>query len=1434
MFGGLRKKLEEAVAQINPFDGGKTAATVRAARASVPPARTVRQSQVQQAPAQQRPSLWQQATNNPLTRGASRALDQVNIWDNNRTWQQRAPTQQKSAFQQTGQFAGQLVRGATTGTTRALNTAAAQVPQIDATARMIAANVTKNPTAFRNAMDYAEAANDTFRRGEGGLFNTGTFYSADEARRGDLKTGVKRIGGGLAEAGLEAGSLGVGGIAGKRLLEQGVRQGLKTQAPRIVANTALNTAQGGVAAYNQDARPRDIAKSALLSGGVGTVADIGLGVGGAALVKHTPQVTSKLVGGAKRQVDDIVNPKYAGLTENQVVMDTGKLDILNEARATLSGEYTPHPGDVGYVLAGLHKIKNENGLDFINGSPADRRMRINQFLEQNGEAIPLLQARRERPSLLADQRGSVPNPFARDRRDSRPKHPRQENLIQSPDSTEVPTPIQPKGQLESPLVPSTYPRRVVSQADENLQPTPSRQGLEEGSSAQLREQPSSTKIQQKTPVVNEAKRAMDGSDRTGFGLRESFDKSDNVPNDLKDALGAFGNERTVKSNKELWKNAQQRVGTDPTGAMKYFADNANDEAVATGYALINRYMKGGQTKEAGEIAMTMAERALESGRTTQAYALMKRLTPEGSVQYIENKVARHLAQNPKDAGKLNWNDGVRKLLYDMADTVNKLPEGRERNLAIGHMQQVIDNIFPSSLTDKAITVWKAGLLTSLRTHERNILSNAINLGAEQASTIPGSVADKLMSLRTGKRTLVATPKGLGKGAKTGGELAKDQIKTGVDPTNSNLKMNINHITWNDNKVEQGLKRFSETVFRPLGAEDKVFREAARRNSFISQATAQAKNKGLRGKERQEFISNLTENPTAKIRDIAEQDAGRATFTHDNNLGNLIRNAKAAIRRSNAPGAKGAAAAFDILMPFTQVPSGVASQLYAYSPVKLMKSVYDVGKVILTGNSELQREAAQGFGRSLMGTTVLGAGAYLAKGGYMTGQPKDEAERDQWEAQGIKPNSIKVGDRWYQVSSIGPQTLIALAGGQMVADKENGEDPLVNLGGNLGKNFKDQTFLKGMSSFLDAIDDPQRYADAYIQNQAVSVIPNIVKDIARAVDPNERQATSLMDKVRASTPGLSHSLGERKDSYGQTMKNAGVGELLDLFNSSKQKDVPEAAYIERLRKITGEKDHVPTKVDKSIQINGEKKKLTSQELSNYQNYVGTKSKQVIGELMKDKAFSKLPVEDKIKRIDNALRDINSAAKIELFRDKGFGTDDYKPRDLDKGVRDVLANKISVSTKPTGQDETYAEKYATLREEYNDPQNGWSKIEKLKKTKELHRLKVQKSYDEDTVDLYGMNKDEVYNFITTDKNGKALANKLLTYGDTLVAAGVTDKNKFRDKYGNVKFETARGGGGKGGRKKAAKFDWTKDLFATGSASSNSVSKNLRRILEEAHKL
>ena len=93
MFGSLRKKLNDAWSQADVWDKQENqqqrqaAQTLRQAQPT-PPVQTKRNSLVGRNDNQ--PGF--QITNNSLTRGLSRAFDQVNPLDNNRTWQQRTPT----------------------------------------------------------------------------------------------------------------------------------------------------------------------------------------------------------------------------------------------------------------------------------------------------------------------------------------------------------------------------------------------------------------------------------------------------------------------------------------------------------------------------------------------------------------------------------------------------------------------------------------------------------------------------------------------------------------------------------------------------------------------------------------------------------------------------------------------------------------------------------------------------------------------------------------------------------------------------------------------------------------------------------------------------------------------------------------------------------------------------------------------------------------------------------------------------------------------------------------------------------------------------------------------------------------------------------------------------------------------------------------------
>lgn len=179
-------------------------------------------------------------------------------------------------------------------------------------------------------------------------------------------------------------------------------------------------------------------------------------------------------------------------------------------------------------------------------------------------------------------------------------------------------------------------------------------------------------------------------------------------------------------------------------------------------------------------------------------------------------------------------------------------------------------------------------------------------------------------------------------------------------------------------------------------------------------------------------------------------------------------------------------------------------------------------------------------------------------------------------------------------------------------------------------------------------------------------------------------------------------------------------------------------------------------------------------------------------------------------------------------KSFSKDDWELLQLSKADKQKLVDGGAVTQEKIDGLQNYADnkrqelgftdnqpkptpkqEYETARKEYDKNQNTLSIVEKKKQTEDLKRLKVASDYDRDTVSLHGMNKQDVWDLLSTDKNGKALADKLLAYDNALTKAGVQDKNKFTDKYGNIAIQPKAKGSG-GGRRKSG-------LGATVSISS-----------------
>lgn len=187
--------------------------------------------------------------------------------------------------------------------TKMFNTAARQLPQVGATlgtdlatreqsaaaeelTKAVQSRDANRITAAKDRFSKASERVDTFTdvqdkigegfaKNDGGLFNTGTLFDAEAARRGDLKTGVKDIVLPTAVTGLDLATLGIGaGVS--RGIQEGGKAAIRTQAPNIGKMVVGNYASGDLDARAQGAGGWDPIKSGALNAVLGTAPDIGL------------------------------------------------------------------------------------------------------------------------------------------------------------------------------------------------------------------------------------------------------------------------------------------------------------------------------------------------------------------------------------------------------------------------------------------------------------------------------------------------------------------------------------------------------------------------------------------------------------------------------------------------------------------------------------------------------------------------------------------------------------------------------------------------------------------------------------------------------------------------------------------------------------------------------------------------------------------------------------------------------------------------------------------------------------------------------------------------------------------------------------------------------------------------------------------------------
>lgn len=738
-----------------------------------------------------------------------------------------------------------------------------------------------------------------------------------------------------------------------------------------------------------------------------------------------------------------------------------------------------------------------------------------------------------------------------------------------------------------------------------------------------------------------------------------------------------GGQYIPRSTDTLSIKAKNLIKDNIKVAEKMALEGVDDSSVATGSELLKEYnrlaleekneaIKDSIYEKAATLANSMAVRLTELGRSVQAAVLLSKLTPEGQVRFAAKEIQRYNEKVVKDKGGLL---GLRKQIpeltpeqtkdiFDRMKIIQDLPPGEEKAIMFKKLRDDISNLVPTPFMDKIVTVWKAGLLTGVKTSGLNIASNASHLISEVIKDVPATALDVLLSPITGKRTTALTVKGITAGFKEGVEKGIRFLRTGYDERNAMAKYDYKKVNYGKSKIGKAVQAYTDKVFNILGSEDQPFYYGALLRSFNEQAIVEAINKGLSGDEAKAFVDNLVHNPTDKMLVLSVEDALVAVYQNETILGRVA-------KQFQNIGPVG-----QFILPFGRTPSAVATQIIHYTPVGAINTlIQNIGKDRFN-----QRKFVKGIGRGLTGTAIMGLGAYLIRKGLMNlDYPTSESDRELWKLEGRKPNTIKIGGRYRQIQSFGPLGNVLLIGGHYYnAFKETGSIIGALAIGSFGaiKSFSEQTFLTSLKGSLEAMTDPEKSAASFIRSFVSSAVPTLIKDVAVATDDIVRRPTTMVDYILNRVPALRQMLEPQVDILGQEVKRAEnfFETMFDFTRGSAVKDDPIIKEFRRLKDL---------QYDVHLSKIGTKKgykSLTPEENTELLVETGRAAYHKISDLMNRGGYDNIEDDVKAKRINKYFDEAKETARLNIALKKTEGLKGIELRDvLEAMIKDKLLTR-----------------------------------------------------------------------------------------------------------------------------------------------------------------
>ena len=727
----------------------------------------------------------------------------------------------------------------------------------------------------------------------------------------------------------------------------------------------------------------------------------------------------------------------------------------------------------------------------------------------------------------------------------------------------------------------------------------------------------------------------------------------------------------------------------------------------------NLAISEGDHKTAFELATAIADAAHDSAQMVQAMNLMNRLTPEGRLLTLrrlvdrmndraarQNRTPRQSTTNNGDVegARVDYIDKVTgfTLSDELATNYLMAETDAERAAAWDAITTSIADQIPSTFMEKA-NFWRyTSMLTNPTTHIRNIMGNAIQMGARKIKNGIGTAIERAVIKDPSQRTkAVNVDKDLKAFAK--GQYETDQnaamgSRKYSDATTAGIEREImeKRNVFTAKMSGKWAKKISDIVPEPihkaadalgsgvqavgdfnsrwLDREDVLFNKNAYVDSFAQALQA----KGVTAAEAE---AGTRAADVEAARAYAIEEAKRATYRNTTDLSEAL--SKMGRYEGDNRWLKIGSFAADAFFPFRKTPTNILTTGFDYSPVGIFKGVKEALWDVRRGNCTAA-DAVDSLASGLTGTGIFALGAYLAAEGLLHVRAGDDDKEEAFEkSMGGQDYAIQIGDKSYTLDWALPAAMPLFAGAAVEKSHEKGGGTLDTLVDSL-LGMKEIVLETSMLSSLNDLISYWSYADdkvGYLIDRAVSsyagqYIPTVGSKVASVFDDTVRKSyvekgtgqlssdvNYFLQGAAKKIPGARNQLQPMVDMWGNEVSNGSAPErVFQSFLSpgflKAQDNSPATQEIRRLAKATGESAVYPAAAEKSYTVGGETRTLTGEEYTQYAKAMGSTRKTLVEDALKLPAYKSMSNGEKVDYIQNVYKYASETARQDVY-------DNYTP-------------------------------------------------------------------------------------------------------------------------------------------------------------------------------